>query len=162
MHNSPDLETSTDRPPLSIADWVGSVALAAVLVEVFQFSWSLLYAWLVSPLPMAANVQARLTAAAHAALDVRARTRLERLLIELVTLPLAAWAVVRRPQAERKTFISDRSAQATAVGATLALTLRALDSTLLVGCSDTAAIELTRRAAGLAAPLLVAQGRAAT
>ena len=132
-------------------DAIGALMLGIVLVEAASFGVALGFAWLLGASAEFAssasvNPQVRLQAALGVALAFRARTRLWRLLAELVAVAFAADAVARRPVDARPSFVADRAKQALALLMVLALTLRAMNRGWLAGSVEPAAMVLASKA----------------
>ena len=132
---------------LRSVDLARSAALTCILVEIIAFGSALITVWLVSGSSVAAHghAQARLFAALHIAVGLRAQTRMWRLLVEIAMLPWTAFALSRRPPELRATFFTDRATQALAVLATFLLTIRACNQGWLAGTSGPAAAVLWSR-----------------
>lgn len=145
-------KTETLAPgSLRPVDAIGALMLGIVLIEAASFGVALGVAWLLGASAEFAssasvNPQVRLQAALGVALAFRARTRLWRLLAELVAVAFAADAVARRPVDARPSFVADRAKQALALLMVLALTLRAMNRGWLAGSVEPAAMVLASKA----------------
>ena len=145
-------KTETLAPgSLRPVDAIGALILGIVLIEAASFGVALGVAWLLGASAEFAssasvNPQVRLQAALGVALAFRARTRLWRLLAELVAVAFAADAVARRPVDARPSFVADRAKQALALLMVLALTLRAMNRGWLAGSVEPAAMVLASKA----------------
>ena len=139
------------RPVDAISVGWQALMLGIVLIEAASFGVALGVAWLLGASAEFAssasvNPQVRLQAALGVALAFRARTRLWRLLAELVAVAFAADAVARRPVDARPSFVADRAKQALALLMVLALTLRAMNRGWLAGSVEPAAMVLASKA----------------
>jgi len=141
--------------PLRSSDKFAASVLCVALCEVGCIGAALVISWLVCPFSATATpgAQARLTAAALSASTFRARTRLPRLLLELVTLPAAWSALARRPIEDRPTLVYDRLSQAVGVLVAAALTMRAINQGWLAGTSGPAAAVLGVKFSALVSPV---------
>ena len=134
--------------PLRGSDRIACVFLTIFFTEAFTFGASLFVAWL-SVEGCVAAPQARLVGACAAAVRVRSRTRLPRLLAEILAMRPVARMVKQRDVDARAGFVKDRSSQALAILAVGCLTIRAANTALLSGSTAPAAAVLVGKVVSL-------------
>ena len=146
--------TPSDEP-LRQSDAVAAVGLTAILWEAILFGCTCLLVWLCATSDTFAvgPPQARLIDAATKATAFRSATRLPRLIVECVTLPLVRAQVRARPMSDRAAFVKDRASQTVAIVLVVLLTLRAFNARLLRGTTAPAALELAQFAGRVLGPL---------
>jgi len=145
----------SSEEPLRQSDAVGALGLTVILVEAILFGCSCVLAWLSTASDTFAMgpPQARLVGAAAKAVSFRSASRLPRLVVESVTLPLVQAQVRARPVSDRATFVKDRASQTVAVVVVVLLTLRAFNARLLRGTAAPAALELAQLTGRMLGPL---------
>ena len=145
----------SSEEPLRQSDAIAAVGLTVILWEALFFGCTSVIVWLCTASDAFAMgpPQARLVGAAAKATAFRSASRLPRLIVEAVTLPLVRAQVRARPVSERATFVKDRASQTVAIVVVVLLTLRAFNARLLRGTTAPAALELTQFAGRMLGPL---------
>jgi hypothetical protein len=148
-------EDLTNAEPLRQADRIAGVLLMLLIVEAISFGGAVSVAFLMGSSDAfgVGGVQARLFAALTDASSFRCRSRLARLVVEMLALPRVLAIIRRRPTDDRATFVKDRATQTCAAFVALLLTLRACNQALLVGSTAPAALVILDKLGAPLAPL---------